>query len=282
MLLSHNPTKSLYHYCSTNSFVAILDSRSVWLSSLRLSSDSMEGRHVVKVLNSLVEHDEFSVEVKKGLLLTVGNIESQLDGLAFCLSEEGDLLSQWRGYADDGRGVAIGFSVEYLKLLEQLSRAELPRTFRVHKVEYEESRHADVIESTYSKLRPLLARGAFGTPWSAKDRELSELNGDANRLAVQLMLHFFELKSGAFAEEREWRLVSHIGMSNANDPCLMRSAAYRIIPYRKLDLIALDPPAISAVVLGPKHTTPKSVIQTSLKRCGFGDVEVRESKATYR
>ncbi|WP_353867109.1 DUF2971 domain-containing protein [uncultured Desulfovibrio sp.] len=29
-----------------------------------------------------------------------------------CLSEHGDILSQWRTYADDGRGFAIGFSVE--------------------------------------------------------------------------------------------------------------------------------------------------------------------------
>jgi len=26
-----------------------------------------------------------------------------------CFSEKGDLLSQWRAYADDGEGVAIGF-----------------------------------------------------------------------------------------------------------------------------------------------------------------------------
>lgn len=35
---------------------------------------------------------------------------------AFCLSEEADLLSQWRGYADDGRGVCIGFKKEALEL----------------------------------------------------------------------------------------------------------------------------------------------------------------------
>ena len=34
---------------------------------------------------------------------------------AFCLSEEGDLLSQWRGYGDDGRGFSIGFDEIILK-----------------------------------------------------------------------------------------------------------------------------------------------------------------------
>lgn len=38
-------------------------------------------------------------------------------GLGFCLSKHSDQLSQWRGYAADATGVAIGFSREYLELL---------------------------------------------------------------------------------------------------------------------------------------------------------------------
>jgi hypothetical protein len=37
--------------------------------------------------------------------------------VGFCLSEDGDLLSQWRGYADDGRGVAIGFESSFFSNL---------------------------------------------------------------------------------------------------------------------------------------------------------------------
>lgn len=32
-----------------------------------------------------------------------------------CFSGNGDLLSQWRGYAGDGTGIAIGFKTKYLK-----------------------------------------------------------------------------------------------------------------------------------------------------------------------
>ena len=32
-----------------------------------------------------------------------------------CFSYQNDLLSQWRGYADDGRGAAIGFDLDVLK-----------------------------------------------------------------------------------------------------------------------------------------------------------------------
>lgn len=33
-----------------------------------------------------------------------------------CFSKEGDVLSQWRSYADDSRGVSIGFDLN--KLIE--------------------------------------------------------------------------------------------------------------------------------------------------------------------
>src|SRR5690606_28676010 len=36
------------------------------------------------------------------------------EGFALCLSEKGDLLSQWRAYARDGTGISIGFSSDFL------------------------------------------------------------------------------------------------------------------------------------------------------------------------
>ncbi|WP_416152053.1 DUF2971 domain-containing protein [Pseudomonas sp. Bout1] len=36
-------------------------------------------------------------------------------GLATCFSKAGDVLSQWRAYADDGQGYAIGFDSKLLK-----------------------------------------------------------------------------------------------------------------------------------------------------------------------
>jgi hypothetical protein len=41
--------------------------------------------------------------------------------VGFCLSEEGDLLSQWRGYADDGCGVAIGFESSFFSDLTEMT-----------------------------------------------------------------------------------------------------------------------------------------------------------------
>src|ERR1022692_3736988 len=107
----------LYHYCSTASFHAIVQSHSLWLSSLSLSNDTMEGKLVASTIARLAERESLDQDHVRSLQHGIRFIEENIDGLGFCLSEEGDLLSQWRGYAENATGVAIGFSTEYLNLL---------------------------------------------------------------------------------------------------------------------------------------------------------------------
>lgn len=56
-----------------------------------------------------------------------------------CFSGNGDLLSQWRGYADNGTGIAIGFKVKYLKQWKAFAgEKEMIQIAGFDKVNYEE------------------------------------------------------------------------------------------------------------------------------------------------
>ncbi|MCX5827610.1 MAG: DUF2971 domain-containing protein, partial [Deltaproteobacteria bacterium] len=105
----------LYHYCSTSVFVSIIENRSIWLSSLNLSNDSLEGKLVAEIVARISTSDGLDQASSEELQKGVNFIEQIVDGLGFCLSEEGDLLSQWRGYAEDATGFSIGFSKKYLE-----------------------------------------------------------------------------------------------------------------------------------------------------------------------
>ena len=48
---------TLYHYCSTESFVSMVRGASLWLSSLSLSNDTMEGRLVNAAVMRLAARD---------------------------------------------------------------------------------------------------------------------------------------------------------------------------------------------------------------------------------
>ncbi len=62
------------------------------------------------------------------------------------LSEDSDVLSQWRAYADDGKGLAIGFSRKWLISLEP------PVLLRM--VSYEESQQQEIARSIVEQVLP--------------------------------------------------------------------------------------------------------------------------------
>jgi len=102
---------SLYHYCSNAAFVSIVESRTIWLSLLTLSNDTLEGRHVRSVVDALLQGSEYRMQI----LDAIEAVSEGFTAVGFCLSKKGNLLSQWRGYADDARGVAIGFNENVLE-----------------------------------------------------------------------------------------------------------------------------------------------------------------------
>lgn len=285
---------ALYHYCSTDAFAAIVRGRTIWLSSLSLSNDTMEGRLVNRTIMRLAERDNLDANARERLRGSIAITEGLLDGLGFCLSEDSDLLSQWRGYADDARGVSIGFSRTYLERLADSSNGRITLGFALYKVEYETGIHEAKVEPTYRELRRLIDAGAFKLRGvrslldTRTEEEIAEEDKQIERahrtLTLQLLELFprlFELKTSAFKEEREWRLVS-ILLRKPSDECLYRAARNRIVPYRAFELSPSEIPAITEVVLGPRHETPTDVVESMLKLAGFGEVKVRRSDATYR
>ena len=284
----------LYHYCSTSAFHGIGETRSVWLSSLSLSNDSMEGKLVANVVTSLAERDGLTRRVIGRLQKSIGFLEQMFDGLGFCLSEEKDLLSQWRGYAADATGVAIGFSREYLEWLAESSRGKQTPGFSLLKVEYDPKGHQEQVEPTYHQIRKLIDVGAFKIPGlrglldTRADQEVEEERKEIQRAQgelfvalIELFPKLFLLKSPAFCEEREWRLVSYF-VRGGKDTCSYRAMNDRLIEYRQYQLLETDCLPIAEVVLGPKHLTPIPVVADFLRQRGFGEVRVTRSEATYR
>lgn len=270
-----------------------MESRTVRLSALSLSNDTMEGKLVANTFTRFAEKDGLNLAAIKRLQEVLGFFEKFVEGLGFCLSKKGDLLSQWRGYASDGTGVAIGFSKEYLELLAKNSISDKPGFF-IQEVKYELASHEIEIHPTYLEVKKLIDEGVFSFSGfrslldSRTDEEFQlEKEGKEklqSALFVKLLDLFpklFLLKSPAFSEEQEWRLISYF-LLNSQEPCSYRTLPDRLIPCRDFLLQELARAPIVEIILGPKHLTPVNVVQGFLKHCGFGEVKVRRSEASYR
>lgn len=284
----------LYHYCSNNAFHSIIANRKILLSSLSLSNDSMEGKLVVEILARIAKADGLDQAATQRLQQLVSGLVQVIDGLGFCLSEEGDLLSQWRGYAADATGVSIGFSKDYLEQFAEASLAEDKPGFTLQRVEYDPEIQESLIKPTYIEIKKLINEGAFKFPGKRtildarsddevkKDNE--KIKGLFSRLSMTVLTLFaklFLLKTSAFREEREWRLISYFVKMGA-DMCSFHALNDRIVPYREFKLFELEDGPIVKVILGPKNTTPNYVIDSFLRQRGFPNVAILRSEATYR
>lgn len=284
----------LYHYCSTAAFHAIAQSHSVWLSSLSLTKDTTEGNIVANAITRLAGKESLDQQSVQKLQKAIEVFEEIFDGLGFCLSEDGDLLSQWRGYAANATGIAIGFSAEYLTEFSKESLGRDAPGFSLQKAEYEPSAHETRVEPTYREVRKLIDDGVFRSPSilglaiNPKYKDPEQANTAASQARVKLpstLLSLFpelyRLKAYAFREEREWRLISHL-IKAGEDRCSHRVVHDRIVPYREIKFTGLQSKPIVEVILGPKHATPPKLVENFLKQNQYGVVRVRRSEASYR
>lgn len=280
---------TLYHYCSTPAFYSIVQSNSIRLSSLLQSNDYSEGALVTEsVIGRLRADGHVDPFIVKTLEEIFHLAVLEYECLAFCLSAADDLLSQWRGYASDCAGVAIGFPRSYLEDLAMQHCSDMRRTF-LCQVDYSPNAAAAEISGLYEEMKELIDKGAFSS--TAFNLSASKnTNDDVHPAMATEMFHdylenawidnFYTVKGEGFSEEKEWRL-----MTNRRDVSGRSARAYRIkedriIPYYAIKLAGVAQVPIE-VVLGPKHQTPEYTVSAYLHYNGF-QARVRRSAITYR
>ncbi|MFC0452365.1 DUF2971 domain-containing protein [Rhodococcus jostii] len=193
----------------------------------------------------------------------------RLNFYAACFCEDGDLLSQWRGYGSD-KGYAIGFRKSALEGM--IRRAGHPLAVmpvdplspvtRLRKVEYGDA--AQILQD------------------AAKTVVANEMT---DQEAMQLCLEALaQVKSPAFASEREWRLFD-LDRQNYT-PCEYRVGPTGITPYVRLMYFAMPgmPAPIVNVRVGPGADMElrSRAAEQLLRQRGFGNVEVIPSRISYR
>lgn len=284
---------TLFHYCSTDAFFAMIRSGSLWLSSLSQSNDFLEGKLVSASVARLAAKDKMDEQSVRKVQSLIETVESVVDALGFCLSAEGDLLSQWRGYAADATGVSIGFSKSYLQELVKSSSTAPQTSMSLERVEYAVIEQDKLVQPVYSTFRDLVASGEIRQPsWHQVVRsdslaDIKQFVSDLQarqvpllKAQLELVPKLFLLKNPAFSEEQEWRLVNMLFKPHTKYEDF-RVRGNQLIPYRAYKLEEFDGPSITDIVLGPKHRTPVPVIQDFLVKHGHKNVRVRLSEATY-
>ncbi|ENZ3704598.1 DUF2971 domain-containing protein [Serratia marcescens] len=290
----------IYHYCSPYTFLQIIERRCIWLSSTNNMNDSSEGRWYLDLVEETVREHEGELG-KKWSEYIQGTFESHVrPSYIACFSTEKDLLSQWRAYADNGSGVAIGFEMDslpktYLQPKEAFGRVsnEVVSQFRITDVKYDDK------ESLKEKI---IARALF---WRSPDAPVefvspeglndyvrcSWFNMESERLST-------DHKNPAFAEEKEKRIIYTPDYNDWINPIrqenfdIKKSSLSSVLGGMKHRIsdgfltsyfeYPFPPEAIKQVVLGPKNKFTESDLKDFLLLKDMRHVEIEHSAATYR
>lgn len=297
----------VFHYCSIDTFFAILSNKTLRLSDVVKSNDNLEVLWMKKVLLEMVEreslsYEEFDEDIKKKISFEryKQRVKEKIDSFfdekelkskffVICFSGDGseDRLSQWRGYGDDGKGIAIAFDKKIMKKTSRkICYATDSSKIEFKKVEYDLEEQKKIIRNFWYE-QVILA-----------NKEISNFDVDFELWLVKCFPKLYEqaifMKNPFFEEEDESRIVfkrgkekcEFIGESLTNEMVLCEGdiiiRSGRIVEYYDLDISKVKKGFIKRIILGPKCTTEKEDVQMLLEKYKFKGVEVVWSKGSYR
>lgn len=271
----------LYHYCSVETFYNIIVNKTLWLTDSFSTNDYMENRWINKKIDEILPEymNEGNRQRFEDIFLQY-NVNDYIPFIS-CFSEEGDILSQWRAYANDGRGVSIGFNTAYFNIKHQLPytmAAYNENSIGLHEVFYDSAIQAEIIKALLEKV-------------SSSEQMTST---EALEIAARLKQYSFVFKNPAFFEEREWRIIhtplimgSHkdgtTQVIGAISECKFRVTINDIAPYFLLSFTkrkAISP--IAEIILGPKNQMEMYKIRTFLSMNDLRNITIKFSESSYR
>jgi hypothetical protein len=251
-VFSQTPQSTLYHYTGIGSLIGIVNSRVLWASHIYYLNDSAEIVFACQLLQDLVEERIPGAPQKEADFL--GEFHSWLGSFIntayhlfiFSLTEEGNLLSQWRSYTPHGKGVAIGFAAQLLMKTVQ------EHDLRIAKCLYERDEQRALMSDLLKRM--LISSTREGdTINTARLHPTQRYFEFMEKFRGDVLQVFALIKNPAFREEREWRIVSKYYAKYTVPEVKFREGACMLVPYIEIPIAdeASGGLLFERIILGP-------------------------------
>lgn len=211
------PHPVLYHYTTQVGLLGILNKREIWATHTQYLNDHREFRHAIEIFGEELEHLALlggDLERRKCIEEMRQEVQDELSSTNVCVvsfSEKSDSLSQWRAYAGNA-GFAIGLRGEHLAALSV-------------------EQHAYLAPCIYDIARQRAVARALLEEVIDQNLSPERLNLQPGGNLSAYLLRFAPLfKHHAFAEEREWRVITR-PQSCKSERFDFRAGGSMLIPY---------------------------------------------------
>lgn len=322
----------VYHYTDAQALLCILRDSAIRASDFRHLNDTQEIKYAWQKFVSTLKRrkatstefsDAYNAQLEAIRNAGAEDLDLLLDTVfVACFSESPDDLNQWRNYADDGRGMALGFNREKMQAITapyfyhtqaglkpyiaENTKQQIEWPARLQKVEYGPDARKKAVATALWYAEKYCGPNDLGTV----PEKIATIIPRLPHTLIELAM----IKSEGFESEREWRLAisEHIGTSSI--PMMQayskveglegsarvylerlstgaivtlkvqfdRGGPAGVKPHTSL---AFDKSALVEIVLGP-NVPDKKLGEATLKRVlfhhGFLNTQVKVSKLSYR
>jgi hypothetical protein len=255
------PTTPLYHYTSIRGLLGIVPGGKFQATDIQYLSDSEEVKHTSLLLRIAMTldppKDEFSETIRRQLLAVLDQRFGELGPMVFvgCFTANGNLLSQWRGYSEPGKGISLGFHPE------KLAASAASQSWRIGRCVYDVDQQQLLAKQILSELESLVRKAFPKQDRISPDgmyNALTAIEGDLLRVAALL-------KNPQFHEEQEWRLVSPVVTNQAVTPIEYREGRSTLTPYLNFTLPSSSEKRVDLehVYVGPAQSSNHTMSSVS-------------------
>jgi len=277
----------LYHYTDGPGLKGILENRTLWLTDIFSMNDPSEIRHGVEIARKqLAEVFKNGLGEEKAKALATPFFKPALEQIKItanyficCFSSTGDDLGQWRAYADDGHGYALGFEGK-----------SLDKIFIADDTEHNNSFIVNYEEADLNEWQKELAN-IFLKCLSARSEKKIERDDWMTYMMALLMLSFLH-KHWGYKNESEYRFLQIF--PNDKNPISglkhrLRSNKKRehsLAAYREFSWAKEGTGILKEIIIGPavNFEIAKAFAEDCLKAYGYNlaDVKIKVSDIPYR
>ena len=241
----------------------------MWATAAHYLNDSSECSHGLELVAEVLREESKKATGEREAAQLSAIAEAALSPfLSMCvvsLSSQGDLLSQWRAYAGNSGGFALGLNSENLR------KAADTQGFYLVECLYTPAAQQEAANQLMREFREAMAASPEWGP-----AEQGGCVAAVMRLAMML-------KDESFKEEHEWRLISRPKMVTQLE---FREGASMLVPFFKFLLDEPKDAYLDSVRIGPTPHRDLSVyaVQMLLRKLGLSNADhmVTSTRATLR
>lgn len=318
----------LFHYCSTQVFHSVVTNKQLWMSDISKSNDYKEilmlNPGIFYQIESLYKDNPFPFEFdgskdidairsilqKASYYINEYYTRGILRSFVSCFCEDGDVLSQWRGYANDGNGFSVGFSLKELQKycdntegIISIDKVEYVSKDRINEIVL---KNAEIVINNLKELRDE-SINLFPDSKEKIGKYVEEimwllLVGDLEKLFIRSLKY----KWDSFREEKEWRMYftempkvpEHVFASDDTldevekkfykcDNLVRNRISFitkdnDLASYFPVELDELSDKPIKKLFVGPKNVSYKTDLLLFLQKYEISEADIQYSEISYR